>query len=64
MSLPSIEAEYIGSSKASQEALWLKQLLKELHHPQDSSTTIFCDNQSTIKLTKNLVHHVKSKNIK
>ena len=63
MSLSSTEAEYIGSSKASQEALWLRRLLEELHHPQDSPTTIFCDNQSTIKLAKNPVYHARSKHI-
>ena len=34
-----------------------------MHHPQDSPTTIFCDNQSTIKLAKNPVYHARSKHI-
>lgn len=63
MSLSSTETEYIGLSKASQEALWLRRLLEELHYPQDSPTTIFCDNQSTIKLAKNSVYHARSKHI-
>lgn len=48
VSLSYIEAEYIGSSKASQEALWLRRLLEEIHHPQDVPTIIFCDNLSTL----------------
>ena len=63
VSLSSTEAEYIGSSKASQEALWLRQLLEELHHHQESPSIIFCDNQSTIKIAKNPVYHARSKHI-
>ena len=63
MSLSTIEEEYIGASKASQESLWIIRLLQEAHHQQDHPTTIFCDNQSTIKLAKNPIYRAKSKHI-
>lgn len=63
MSLSSIETEYIGSSKAFQEALCLRKLLEDTFHPQESPTIIFCDNQSTIKLAKNPLYYARSKHI-
>ncbi|XP_057840066.1 secreted RxLR effector protein 161-like [Cryptomeria japonica] len=63
VSLSSIEAEYVVSSKASQEALWLRRVLEETHHRQDFPAIIFYDNQSTIKFAKNIVYHAISKNV-
>jgi hypothetical protein len=34
-----------------------------LNHPQTKATTIYCDNQSTIQLTKNQVFHARTKHI-
>lgn len=45
------------------EAIWLRNILKELDHPQDELTVIFVDNISAIQLAKNLVHHGRSKHI-
>ena len=39
------------------------EILEETCHQQAHPTTIFCDNQSSIKLTKNPVYHVRSKHI-
>ena len=63
MTQSSIETKYIAASKASQEALWIRRLLEDTCHQQAHPTTIFCDNQSSIKLTKNPVYHVRSKHI-
>eukprot|EP01018_Ginkgo_biloba_P040990 Gb_08639 [translate_table: standard] len=38
-------------------------MLEELMHPQMEETVIFCDNQSTIALSKNPVLHGRSKHI-
>ena len=37
--------------------------MKELKQEQDDATKIYCDNNSTITLSKNLVFHKRSKHI-
>ena len=49
---------------ASGQALWIMWILSELKHEQVEGATIFCDNNSTISLTKNPVFHEKSKHIR
>lgn len=63
VSLSTTEAEYIAASSCACQAVWLRRLLAEVHFPQDGSTTIFCDNSSTIKLSKNPVFHGRTKHI-
>ena len=63
VALSSCEAEYIASSSAVCEALWLRNLLKELCHAQEESTIVSVDNVSAIKLAKNPVQHGRSKHI-
>ena len=46
------------------QAMWMKRVLRNLTHTQDSSTIIMCDNSSTIKLSKNPVMHGRSKHIR
>ena len=43
--------------------MWLRRLLHELGCSQHESTPIYCDNSLTIKLSKNLVMHGRSKHI-
>jgi hypothetical protein len=50
------EAEYRVVVNASQEALWLRQILSEFGFHHQHPTSLWCDNQSAIKLTKDLVH--------
>ena len=56
------EAEYIAIAAAVREALWLRQLLKDLSMGVDT-VDIFADNQSAIKLVKNPVVSNRSKHI-
>jgi hypothetical protein len=59
VALSSIEEEYMATSLAACEALWLRKLFGvELE-----DTMIHCDNQSGIKLSKNHVFHDRSKHI-
>eukprot|EP00253_Pinus_taeda_P006707 PITA_06707 len=62
-SLSSAEAEYRGAVEASKEALWLRQILSEFGFEQQHPTTLWCDNQSAIKLCKDPVQHQRSKHI-
>jgi hypothetical protein len=59
------EAEYMGETQATKEAIWLKQLLRELHvdRSQTQATVIFGDNQSAIALAKNSQFHAQTKHI-
>ncbi|KAL6347708.1 hypothetical protein AAG906_026237 [Vitis piasezkii] len=45
------------------QAIWLRRILEGLNHAQHDSTTVYCDNSSTIKLSKNPVMHGRCKHI-
>ena len=65
VALSSTEAEYMGLSACTQEALYLKQLCKEID-PKFVITEpiiIYEDNQGTIALVENPVHHQRTKHI-
>ena len=59
----SSEAENQGVAAAVKEALYLKQLLKDLGIQQKHQIAIGEDNQSCIKLCQNAVMHKRSKHI-
>ncbi len=60
----SMEAEYIALAEAAKEAEWLRKLQQEFRPTSlTTPTTIFEDNQSTIKLSKNPIHSNRSKHI-
>ena len=63
VALSSMEAEYMASSLATQEAMWLHTLLKELGFELEGLTTLNTDNQSAIQFTKNSGFHARSKHI-
>ena len=63
MSLSTAEAEYVAACSASCEAVWLRKLLSDLFDLQLDATSIYCDNQSCVKLSENPVFHEKSKHI-
>jgi hypothetical protein len=43
--------------------MWLKKILKQLGRDQKKKTVIFCDNSSSIKLSKNPIMHGRCKHI-
>ena len=57
----SCESEHRALAHCSCEAVWIRRLLEELRILDDKSTYLFCDNQSSIKLSYNPVFHEKSK---
>ena len=61
--LSSTEAEYVVATQATKEAIWLRAFMKELLHPQTKATIINEDNQGAIELSKNPVHHERTKHI-
>jgi len=63
VSLSSIEAEYQAVGETAYEAIWLRRLLHDIEEDQRDATMIKCDNQSSIKLAKNLVFHKNTKHM-
>ena len=63
VALSSCEAEYIALTLAVQEAIFLRQLLSDMLLCTKEPVTLFGDNQGAISLSKNPVHHQRSKHI-
>lgn len=57
------EAEYMASSDAAQEAVWVRYLLPELGQGLDGPTTIQGDNMGAIALAKNPIDHKRTRHI-
>ena len=62
VSLSSTEAEYIALTNAIKEIVWFKQMLSELKR-ETKELKLFCDNKSTIYLSKNPEFHSRTKHI-
>ena len=45
------------------EGIWLKRLLVELRIPIEKSMKMSCDNQATISIAKNPIHHDRTKHV-
>jgi hypothetical protein len=58
-----MEAEYIAGAEASNDILWLRNLLTELGMNLDLPTVMRIDNQSAIQLASNPSTHARSKHI-
>jgi hypothetical protein len=63
VALSSTKTEYMATSQASCEAIWLHKLLVGLFGHELRPTIIHCDNQSCIKLSENPIFHDRSKHI-
>jgi hypothetical protein len=59
----STEAEFYGASFAGTEIKWLRNILGELGHPVDGPSPLWVDNQSTIQVLNDAVHHSRMKHI-
>ncbi|KAL0294148.1 UNVERIFIED_CONTAM: Retrovirus-related Pol polyprotein from transposon TNT 1-94 [Sesamum radiatum] len=62
VALSTTEAEYIATTEALKEAIWLKGLLDEIGFLKHK-VTVFSDSQSSIQLCKNPVFHDRTKHI-
>jgi hypothetical protein len=63
VSRSSAEAKYRVVANGVAEAVWLRQLLHELHSLLAMSTLVFCDNVSAVYLSTNLVQHQRTKHV-
>ncbi|WVZ67771.1 hypothetical protein U9M48_016810 [Paspalum notatum var. saurae] len=65
VALSSMEIEYIAASEAAKESVWLREFLALLKVVESASlpVTIFCDNITAIKVSKDPKFYSKSKHI-
>jgi hypothetical protein len=63
VALSSTEAEYMASTQATKEVIWLRRFLNDLGYSQEEPTLINEDNKGSIELAKNPVHHKRTKHI-
>ena len=63
VALSTAEAEYIALSSATQEVVWLRQLLTDIGVDCTKPVTVWEDNQAAIGLTRNPIGHKRTKHI-
>lgn len=61
--LSSCEAEYIAAATTACQGVWLARLLADVMNQEAEQVVLYVDNKSTISLSKNPVHHDRSKHI-
>jgi len=67
VTLSSTESEYVALTHAAKDVIWIQKLLLEISpigliHPI-SPSTVFCDNQGAIRLSKDSTFHARTKHI-
>ncbi|XP_040963931.1 secreted RxLR effector protein 161-like [Gossypium hirsutum] len=63
VTLSMTKAEFVAATACACQVVWMRKILEELKFKRMGATTIFCDNNSAIKLSKNPPLHGKSKHI-
>ncbi|BBG92676.1 multidrug resistance-associated protein 9, partial [Prunus dulcis] len=63
VALSTAEAEYVSAAEATAQAVWLRFVLSDFGEEQVEATPILCDNTSAIAITKNPVHHHRTRHI-
>jgi hypothetical protein len=63
VALSSCEAEYIAAATAACQGVWLARLVADMTGVETGAPELKVDNQSAIALSKNPVHHDRSKHI-
>lgn len=63
VALSTAESEYMALASATQEAVWLRQLLCEMGENIKDPTVLFEDNQSAIAMSHNPQYHGRCKHI-
>ena len=63
VALSSCEAEYVAGAAAACQGVWLSRLIGDMLGKPAAKFKLLIDNQATIALSKNPVHHDRSKHI-
>jgi hypothetical protein len=61
VALSSIEGEYMASTHATQEAIWMRQFFDGLCLPCSDATELFCDNTGVLALSIDPKFHARTK---
>jgi hypothetical protein len=57
------EAEYVSTSEATAQAIWLRFVLDDFGEMQAEAIPLFCDNMSAISMARNPVFHQTTRHI-
>jgi hypothetical protein len=63
VALSSCEAEYVAAAAAACQGVWLSRLMADLLGTKETPVKLLMDNMSAIALSRNPVHHDRSKHI-
>ena len=63
VALSTVEAEYMTYSEVTKEAIWLRHVCEFLGVPCLEPTDVYNDNAGALKLSRNSVHHSRTKHI-
>ncbi|KAJ9537516.1 hypothetical protein OSB04_030249 [Centaurea solstitialis] len=63
VTLSTTEAEYVAAAACACQCIWMKTILESFGQTQNKCSVVFCDNSSSIKLSKNPVFHGRTKHI-
>jgi hypothetical protein len=63
VTLSSCEAEYVVAAAAACQGVWLSRLIADLMGMKEAPVKLLMDNMSVIALSRNPVHHDRSKHI-
>jgi len=63
IALSTTEAEYVATTHAAKEALWLRSLIGEIFGKFSGPMTLHGDNQGAIALTRDHQYHARTKHI-
>lgn len=63
VTMSSTEAEFIATTSCACQAIWLGRILEFIKFKKKNATRIYCDNTSTIKLSKNPITHGRTTHI-
>ncbi|KAJ6992892.1 Retrovirus-related Pol polyprotein from transposon TNT 1-94 [Populus alba x Populus x berolinensis] len=63
VTLSTTEAEYVAATTCACHSIWMKEVLNSVEEDYCKCITVFCDNSSSIKLSKNPVLHGRTKHI-
>jgi len=63
VALSSCEAEYVAAAGAACQGIWLSRLVADMLRTKVTTVKLLMDNMSAIALSKNPVHHDRSKHI-
>jgi hypothetical protein len=63
IALSTMEAEYMATTHAAKEVLWLRSLIGEIFGKFTGPTTLYGDNQGAIALTRDHQYHAQTKHI-